>query len=241
MQFIRGNEIIRCTSPTLECSIAGKNISDTDLSGRPHLVYSDMNIVFEFVFQQKDRFGKEIMEECKIAIRNEGFGSRALDPLEGFGYAIRMTEEKKPPHLVSMTQAISNEKKNLKHISYKEDRNHIAFLSNQEFSNGAISLFYEGTKELLSRHFPDGCYILPSSVHEVMLLSKPHYLYRLNEVKYLPQDINGGRNITQGEVLSDRVLEYHARERIISYAGEMTEIKMKRPKKWEKVQWADPR
>ena len=117
----------------------------------------------------------------------------------------------------------------------------MAFLSNQNFTNGAVTLFYEGTKDLLCRHFPDGCYILPSSVHEVILLSKPHYLYRLEEVKDLPGRINSGRNIKSMDILSDRVLEFHAGDKTISYAGENRPLQMRRPASWKRGLPADPR
>lgn len=241
MKIIQGNEFIKCTRPALECTIAGNGISDQELSNRPYLVFGDMKIIFEIVFQQDTGHGEETGKECRIAITNDGAGTRALDPMEGFEHAIKSTEKERPPHLVSLTQAITYNKKKMKELSYEEDRYHIAFLSNKAFSNGAVSIFYKEAKDLLSRYFPDGCFVLPSSIHEMILLSKPHYLYRLDEVKSLPRMFGSTNRFPQDEILTGKVMEYHPQDGALSYAGEEKRIMMRRPPNWNRVLAQDPR
>ena len=228
MFFIQENESIRCENPGLECAVIGKAQHDRKLANRPYLVFGDIKIIFNIVFQQVDSAGYTTGKEYKIPITYDGPGRR-LDPMEGFRIAIRETEKAKPAHMLSLTQALSYDREALKEADYEEDDFHAAILTNRMFSNGAVSLFYKGTKDLLASCFPDGCFIVPSSVHEMLLLSKPHFLYRLEEAKSILKEVNLGNSISQEEILSDRIMEFHMPSRTISYAREEKEIRLQCP------------
>ena len=66
-------------------------------------------------------------------------------------------------------------------------------LSNQNCINGATSILYPKVQEELKREFPDGYYVIPSSIHELLLVDNsfvqtPEDLYKLKagvmEVNY---------------------------------------------------------
>lgn len=233
--IIQENESIRCENPVLECAVVSRAQYEQELIKRPYLVFGDIHIIFNLVYQQFDRSGSATGKECRIAITDEGRGERTLDPMEGFRIAIRETEKAKPARLLSITQALTYDREAMAEADYEEDEFHVAILSNSSFSHGAISLFYEGTKDLMADCFPDGCFILPSSVHEVMLLSKPHFLYRLEEAKSILREVNLGRNMSQGGLLSDRIMEIHMPDRTISYARQEKEIRLQCPAQRKKV------
>lgn len=117
MQFIQGEEIITCSNPELECTVAAKNLDEKQLSNRPYLVFGDIRIIFEIVFQQTDRYGRETGSEYKVPITNDGYGTKALDPMGGYEFAIKRTEKARPPHLSSLPQVLSHDKSQLKDIS----------------------------------------------------------------------------------------------------------------------------
>ena len=60
--------------------------------------------------------------------------------------------------------------------------------------------------EKVARIFPEGFFILPSSVHEVLIVPKDTYL-SVKELGNLVREVNQSE-VSREEVLSDRVYEY---------------------------------
>ena len=94
-------------------------------------------------------------------------------------------------------------------------------VTNKQSMNGASAIFYPNAAEKIGAIFPNGCYVLPSSIHEVLLCEKGSMLPE--ELENMVREIN--RNVVApNEVLSDRVHEYDPMTRRISLAGQMPEI-----------------
>lgn len=79
-------------------------------------------------------------------------------------------------------------------------------LTNRELQFGASAIACPGVMEKISRMFPEGFYILPSSVHEVLVVPKDKNLSP-KELGKMVREVNQSE-VSREEVLSDRVYEY---------------------------------
>ena len=87
-------------------------------------------------------------------------------------------------------------------------------LSNESLQFGAAALFYPGVIEKIGKNIPEGFYILPSSIHEVLILPKNQGEKAMLE--NMVQEINETQ-VAPDEVLSDFVSEYDARTRTMEW------------------------
>lgn len=83
-----------------------------------------------------------------------------------------------------------------------EDKMEPHVLTNQENMNGATVLFYPEVKEALSRQFEEGYYVIPSSIHEVLILSADTVNGKKDE-KFLTEMIRG---VNKSDVMPDEIL-----------------------------------
>ena len=87
-------------------------------------------------------------------------------------------------------------------------------LSNESLQFGAAALFYPGVIEKIGKSIPEGFYILPSSIHEVLILPKNQGEKAMLE--NMVQEINETQ-VAPDEVLSDFVSEYDAQTRTMEW------------------------
>lgn len=86
-----------------------------------------------------------------------------------------------------------------------EERMEPYVLTNQDKTNGATVLFYPEVKEELLRQFPEGYYVLPSSIHEVLIMSADTVNGKEDE-KFLEKTV---RETNQSVVEPNEVLSNH--------------------------------
>lgn len=75
-------------------------------------------------------------------------------------------------------------------------------LTNQSGINGAAAILYEGMEERLKEKFPSGFFMIPSSIHEVLLLEGGEK--EEEELNRMVKEINESRVVPE-DVLSDHV------------------------------------
>lgn len=102
-----------------------------------------------------------------------------------------------------------------------EEGNQIYVLSNKEKMYGASVLFCPGVLEKVSHMVPEGFYILPSSVHEVLILPKGEDVSP-KELGQMVRMVNQAE-VKREEVLSDRVYEYDRERQTIRQVPESIE------------------
>ena len=79
-------------------------------------------------------------------------------------------------------------------------------LSNERKSYGAASMICPGVMEKVDQLFPEGFYILPSSIHETLIIPKDGAMTP-KELGEMVREVNR-TEVLREEVLSDRVYEY---------------------------------
>ncbi len=80
-------------------------------------------------------------------------------------------------------------------------------LTNRQKINGAIALFYPGLLSRLEERFRGGFYLIPSSVHEILLLAESEEA-EAEELNQMVREVNESHVIPE-EILSDHVYYYH--------------------------------
>lgn len=89
-------------------------------------------------------------------------------------------------------------------------------ITNEKGINGASAMFYDGILDKAKAMLGD-CYILLSSIHEVILLPKTEDI-KLDELKEMVEDINK-YVVEDMDYLSDSVYEYDEKEKQLKIAG----------------------
>ena len=91
------------------------------------------------------------------------------------------------------------------HQDFGRHFSHLCLMTTDDL-NGGTALFYPGIQQKISEIFRSGYYILPISIHEVLIIPDAYS----PDTRHL-QDmlINGNRTVVDGvDVLSDKVLHY---------------------------------
>lgn len=87
-------------------------------------------------------------------------------------------------------------------------------LTNESKLNGAACILYENVLYDFAQKLGEDLYILPSSVHEVILLPKLS-MFEKDELVNMVKEVNT-EGVAADEVLSDHVYEYNRTERLIT-------------------------
>lgn len=88
----------------------------------------------------------------------------------------------------------------------ESDNDRMYILTNSEKNLGACGILYEDVLREFAITIDNDLYILPSSIHEVILLPKNEE-YDISELKNMVQEINRNE-VIHSEVLSDNIYEY---------------------------------
>lgn len=92
-------------------------------------------------------------------------------------------------------------------------------LTNEQKLYGAGCMLYEGVLEREAERLGADLYILPSSVHEVMLLpALPDERGALDELRNMVAGINRSDALLARDVLSDQVFYYDRKKRKLTVA-----------------------
>ena len=98
-------------------------------------------------------------------------------------------------------------------ISVEEDDTEdlMYVMSNEEGSFGAACIFYEGVMDMIHDTIRENYYVIPSSVHEMIILPESAAPQK-KEIEETVSEINRTQ-VEDEEVLSDRVYYYNARSK----------------------------
>ena len=99
-------------------------------------------------------------------------------------------------------------------LGMRDDEKKMLVLSNPSFLNGAASLFYENCMDRISEAVGGDFVILPSSVHELIVLKDDGSL-DYNDLAETVRNVNRTM-VKPSEFLSDHVYRYDAQEHSFS-------------------------
>lgn len=177
------------------------------LQRTPHVTYLDFAIVFYILFEVSDN------GTATIPITNELLELWNTDLQEIYEIACENTKRLLPATFKPMRVVIEEILGNQCNNTVLED-DMMFVLSNPLRSFGAASILYEGTLADVGKQLGENYYILPSSIHEVIIVpeSKSPTLEDLND---MVMEINETQ-VDVEEVLSEHVYYYDCTEMNLS-------------------------
>lgn len=177
------------------------------LSYIPHQKIEDLALIARLEFPRPDGVASIKIDHSILRIWG-------IDEQELFDMAIQKAQEKNMPVLTPMSDMLmilsgydSQPSNLLAEAQPQRNPSEMMFtLTNEEKINGAAVIAYPGLMKRVSELFPEGFYIIPSSIHETLILPKagdydPKYLGEI------VREVNQTQ-VAREDVLSDRVYEY---------------------------------
>lgn len=162
------------------------------LRDAPHLRWNDLAVVFYYAME------KEVMEGGYIAINRQHMLMWKQNAESLYRTARRNTKRDMPELLVSMGELISE----MTGVSVREDdATPMYVLTNQEKRFGASAMLYSEKIGQLAERFGCDVLILPSSVHEVLLIPDDH----IREYAFYRQMV---AEVNRTQVEPEEVLSY---------------------------------
>lgn len=193
------------------------NIVDMDLNRErlASLVYRPMDNGLAYVYYI------EMNSEMKSPITKALAKEQSYDLETLHNDAVNNTIRLYPPCLIDMTELInevegrlySEEKNLLKEGNYSRNEYAMYLLICKGGTAGPNALFYPGVIERLDEFFGFDFYILPSSMHEVILLSAKQY-FTEDYLKEMVKEIND-EFVNTSEILSYKIFKYSYNEKKI--------------------------
>lgn len=195
------------------------------LAGMPHREIEDLSVVYvlQLPLPETEGYGK-------VKVSNELMKQWNVSEEELYCTAIENMQEKERPVLKSMEAIImevttgQESEENL--LNKKEDFRGSSMglfyvLTNEEKAEGARVMVHPDIMGKISELFPEGYYILPSSIHEVLILPK-NEMTDPREIGKMVREVNR-QEVVREEILSDRIYEYDREKGRISQVPESIE------------------
>ena len=82
-------------------------------------------------------------------------------------------------------------------------------VTNRETIRGAVVLFYEGMLDRIASYLQDDLLIVPSSIHEMLVLPASEHVGNEENLEELIQELNRTRLVSSEEKLSDHLYYFH--------------------------------
>lgn len=187
----------------------------------PHIRLFDLAVVFQFmVYRDEDGIGTvKFTNEHFRAFTDSSNGKTPVlsAPNELYSLALANTQRLFPARLSTLSDVLEAllTQKTAPNIPYQathaapEARNDGLYVfSNTQGINGSACILYPGIIPELTQYFQSDFYILPSSIHELLLLPSSNS-FREEELNDMIREINLTQ-VPKEEVLSDRF--YHSKD-----------------------------
>ncbi len=172
----------------------------------PHRKFLDLALVFYLFFEQGEK------EFGSVMIRNEFLDMWGISEEQLYRDGLENTPRLLPELIQSMNTLFQVEQKGEEKYQGALD---LQILSNERLHLGAATILYPRVLEKLGDKFKDDFYVLPSSIHEVILVGARSALPR-EELDQMITEINKTQ-VLEEEVLSDHAYYYSRKSQRLLY------------------------
>ncbi|MBQ1749900.1 MAG: hypothetical protein II044_06300 [Lachnospiraceae bacterium] len=172
----------------------------------PYIPYLDLAIVFRCLLDCDDQ------GRSSILIRKDHMNHWQITKDELLKLAKNNTPTLLPAHIQPMVELLESM---LPEEELDEDALPMYILSNQTHLNGAASILYQNVLKDFAEKQGKDLFILPSSIHEVLLVPVIPDADR-EELDRMVQEVNA-TEVSQDEVLSDHAYYYSRKMNAVSY------------------------
>lgn len=194
-------------------SVIGAKNNISMLQDMPHRIKDDMAMVYRIIVNQVNQ------EVGSVKISDQLAESLNLNEKDLYNMAMENTPKLFPAQFQSMFDVLKKmmpEMAEMMEPNIFEDSMYV--LSNEQNIDGASALFYPGVQEEIYKHMGKEYYVLPSSIHETIIVPKNASM-NATELKNMVMEING-KEVSPDEVLTDSVYEYDARSKTLTIAND---------------------
>ena len=194
-------------------SVIGAKNNISMLQDMPHRIKDDMAMVYRIIVNQENQ------EVGSVKISDQLAESLNLNEKDLYNMAMENTPKLFPAQFQSMFDVLKKmmpEMAEMMEPNIFEDSMYV--LSNEQNIDGASALFYPGVQEEIYKHMGKEYYVLPSSIHETMIVPKNASM-NATELKNMVMELNGTK-VSPDEVLTDSVYEYDARSKTLTIAND---------------------
>lgn len=197
------------------------------LKNVPHRIQGDIAAVYRI------QVGEAVDELATCCITNRMAKQFGVSEETLFQISMKNVMEKRSPHIVSMERVVESIERG-ENIplgeSFQKELEQIpdavndgrrvpySILTNKDNRCGAALLFSEEVMGSLAKKYPDGFYILPSSIHEAQIVAKMDCTMPLEDLNKLVREVNK-EEVAPWDQLSDNVHEYDPVTRSLYIAG----------------------
>ncbi len=147
----------------------------------------------------------------RVTITNEIFRKIGIPESKLYEIALENSERDRPTALYSLDEIV---RAAMPEIVDPSVNTGVYILSNNKREFGAAVLFYPDVLMRLERMFPEGFYVLPSSIHECLIMPKKDGVPDISILSDMVQAINENVVIPE-ERLSDLAHEYDAKKKTL--------------------------
>lgn len=184
--------------PRLACKLVNYERNAKQLTRVPHVRCLDLALVFYYVLEEEE------LGKGTILIYNSHLNMWGVTREQLYETARRNTPGLLPYELKGMRELLEDTIENAEDLSEEELPMYV--LSNRERYFGAVNLIYDSILSEIGRKIGDDFYILPSSVHECIIVPAGAKAAK-EELANMVWDINRTQVLPE-EVLSDNVYFY---------------------------------
>lgn len=191
----------------------------------PHKDITELGLSMVSYFPVQQAKAPEAGEACQAAVQVLYSLLKAWGVTEDelMGQAFRNTQQQRPAKVYNIQDILQGSLEGEGQPRNGQDvcgRLPMYVLTNEQKLYGAGCMLYEGVLCREAERIGADLYILPSSVHEVMLLpAVPDTGEALDGLRDLVAGINRSDVLSARDVLSDRVFYYNRRKRELTVAG----------------------
>lgn len=198
--FIQSFDNIR---PYIVCKVINKERNKELLKHVPYREVVDLAIVCYVLLHLNNG------HSATLLIRDEHLKLWNVTKEEVFQEADKNVKNLLPAKLSCMKDVLAG----MIGLEAEEKEDFMYVMSNEEKSFGAVCIFYEGVLEMMYQTIRENFYIIPSSVHEVILLAES-MAPKKEEIEETIREINETQ-VEDEEVLSDHVYYYNAQTKTL--------------------------
>lgn len=220
--------------------VVGAEENQSRIQNMPHRIEHDMALIYQ-IMMQKTEYGM-----ASIQITNDLMETLGVNETTLHEVAMKNTPREFPMTFQSMNEVIKEIMRkdfmgiNLDELSdedgmksflealfeegmadMEQDAPPMYVLTNESKLNGAAVLFYPEVQEKIAEQLGGDYFVLPSSVHEVLIVPDQGIL-EYQELKDMVNDVNN-THVPPDEVLTGEVYSYDKESRQLMFASEKKE------------------
>ncbi len=199
----------------LRVKLISKGRNKNLLQDIPHMDFADLSVAF-YVAIEDEKIGSG-----SILIRNEHIKEWGVSIDRLYEDARNATIKEEPPYLADLVNMLTEIYINKTHTSWKDmsadirqsleemrsNKSNMYVLTNSSKLYGATVIMYPGMLEEIGDHIEDDYYVIPSSLHEVLIV--PQYACPDGaELSAMVEDVNR-TELDATEILSEHAYRYH--------------------------------